>query len=219
MESRREPRDLNVDTPWRDLPELRCPVRAVPAGREEISAALPRRHRARTVAVAGRYMHGPLWIGVRPCRGGAAMKITIRQRRHPDGRTAWQADISVTPKGEDRPDRFRMTAPLKISKSGAERWAGEQARRIAAEGMSCREVTGAVAVPIRYQRPAAVSRVDGALRGCRRSGAYVSGRMSMSAAVYRNQRKSRSVLGSVTTSGTRAGTRARARGKVATWPT
>ena len=63
------------------------------------------------------------------------MKVTVRQRRHPDGRTSWQADISVAPKGEDRPERFRFSAPSSVtSRSGAERWAGELARKIAADG-------------------------------------------------------------------------------------
>lgn len=62
------------------------------------------------------------------------MKVTVRQRRYSD-RVVWTADIHVVPAGERAPDRFRLTAPDGVtSRSGAERWAGEQARRIAAEG-------------------------------------------------------------------------------------
>lgn len=43
--------------------------------------------------------------------------------------------MRVTPKGEEAPDRFRLSAPpIVTSKSGAERWAGEQARLIATNG-------------------------------------------------------------------------------------
>lgn len=63
------------------------------------------------------------------------MKITVRQRQYPDGRKVWTADIHVQPAGERAPERFRITAPAQVtSKSGAERWANDQARRIAAEG-------------------------------------------------------------------------------------
>jgi len=62
------------------------------------------------------------------------MKVKVRQRKD-NGRVTWTADIHVTPKGEEAPDRFRLSAPLIVtSKSGAERWAGEQARLIAANG-------------------------------------------------------------------------------------
>ncbi len=62
------------------------------------------------------------------------MKVKVRQRKD-NGRVAWTADIHVTPKGEEAPDRFRLSAPSSVtSKSGAERWAGEQARLIAANG-------------------------------------------------------------------------------------
>lgn len=62
------------------------------------------------------------------------MKITVRQREE-GGRVTWQADIHVAPKGEEAPDRFRLAAPASVtSKSGALRWANEQARKIAAEG-------------------------------------------------------------------------------------
>lgn len=62
------------------------------------------------------------------------MRVTIRERK--DGeRTVFQADIHVIPKGEDARDRFRLTAPPVVtSRSGAERWAMEEARRIAANG-------------------------------------------------------------------------------------
>jgi integrase len=62
------------------------------------------------------------------------MKVKVRQRKD-NGRVTWTADIHVTPKGEEAPDRFRLSAPPSVtSKSGAERWAGEQARLIAANG-------------------------------------------------------------------------------------
>jgi integrase len=63
------------------------------------------------------------------------MIVTVRQRRHKSGTTSWQADFAVVPKGEAAADRFRLTAPAGVtSKSGAIRWANEQACRIAAEG-------------------------------------------------------------------------------------
>jgi hypothetical protein len=62
------------------------------------------------------------------------MKVKVRQRKD-QGRVTWTADIHVTPKGEEAPDRFRLSAPpIVISKSSAERWAGEQARLIATNG-------------------------------------------------------------------------------------
>jgi len=58
------------------------------------------------------------------------MKVTVRQRGN-----RWQADIHVAPAGERTPERFRITAPPGVtSLSGAQRWAMETARRIAAEG-------------------------------------------------------------------------------------
>lgn len=62
------------------------------------------------------------------------MKVKVRQRKD-NGRVTWTTDIHVTPKGEEAPERFRLSAPPSVtSKSGAERWAGEQARLIAANG-------------------------------------------------------------------------------------
>jgi integrase len=62
------------------------------------------------------------------------VKVKVRQRK--DGETVmWQADIHVTAKGCEAPERFRLNAPPTVtSKSGCERWAMEQARKIAAEG-------------------------------------------------------------------------------------
>lgn len=62
------------------------------------------------------------------------MKVKTRLRK--DGASvSWQADIHVTPKGGEAPERFRLTAPDGVtSRSGCERWAMEQARKIAAEG-------------------------------------------------------------------------------------
>lgn len=63
------------------------------------------------------------------------MRVKIRPRRYPDGRTVWTADIHVAPAGSSDTERFRVTAPPSVTtRSGAERWAGEQARKIAAEG-------------------------------------------------------------------------------------
>lgn len=62
------------------------------------------------------------------------MKVTVRQRKYRD-RVAWSADIHVVPAGEQATERFRIAAPSTMtSRSGAERWAMEQARRIAAHG-------------------------------------------------------------------------------------
>lgn len=63
------------------------------------------------------------------------MRVTVRPRTYPDGRVVWTADVHVQPAGEARVDRFRVTAPPAVtSKSGADRWAMDLARRIAAEG-------------------------------------------------------------------------------------
>lgn len=63
------------------------------------------------------------------------MKVKIRQRKDPGKATVWTADIHVVPKGEALPERFRLTAPDGVtSRSGAERWAMETARKIGAEG-------------------------------------------------------------------------------------
>ena len=63
------------------------------------------------------------------------MKVTIRQRSYADGRRVWSCDIHVAPAGSAEVERFRLTAPDGVtSKSGAERWAMDTARRIAADG-------------------------------------------------------------------------------------
>lgn len=63
------------------------------------------------------------------------MRVTTRQRHYPDGRAVWTADIHVAPAGSQEPERFRVTAPPTVAtRSGAERWAMDQARQIAAEG-------------------------------------------------------------------------------------
>ncbi len=63
------------------------------------------------------------------------MKVKIRQRKDPGKPAVWTADIHVVPKGEDQPERFRLTAPDGItSRSGAMRWAMDLGRKIAAEG-------------------------------------------------------------------------------------
>jgi integrase len=47
----------------------------------------------------------------------------------------WTADIHVAPKGQDQPERFRLTAPEGVtSRSGATRWAMDMGRKIAVEG-------------------------------------------------------------------------------------
>lgn len=63
------------------------------------------------------------------------MRVKVRSRKYKDGRTVWTADIHVAPAGEKAPERFRLVAPPQVtSKTGAERWAMDQAKRIAAEG-------------------------------------------------------------------------------------
>lgn len=63
------------------------------------------------------------------------MRVRVRQRRFPDGRAVWTADLHVQPAGEPDAERFRITAPPTVTtKSGAERWAMERAKRIAVEG-------------------------------------------------------------------------------------
>lgn len=63
------------------------------------------------------------------------MKVTTRQRSYSDGRTVWTADIHVAPAGSREVERFRLVAPDQVTtRSGAERWAMGEARRIAAEG-------------------------------------------------------------------------------------
>jgi integrase len=63
------------------------------------------------------------------------VKVNIRQRKDPGKPAVWTADIHVVPKGEDQPERFRLTAPDGVtSRSGATRWAMDMGRKIAAEG-------------------------------------------------------------------------------------
>jgi hypothetical protein len=63
------------------------------------------------------------------------VKVKIRQRKDPGKPSVWTADIHVVPKGEDQPERFRLTAPDGVtSRSGAMRWAMDMGRKIAAEG-------------------------------------------------------------------------------------
>ena len=53
----------------------------------------------------------------------------------------WLADIHVVPRGAELPERFRLIVPPGVtSRSGAERWAMETARKIAAEGRPHRTV-------------------------------------------------------------------------------
>lgn len=67
------------------------------------------------------------------------MKVKIRQRTYPDGQRVWSCDIHVAPAGSAEVERFRLAAPDGVtSKSGAERWAMEMARKIAAEGRPAR---------------------------------------------------------------------------------
>lgn len=63
------------------------------------------------------------------------MKVTVRQRADAGKKPVWTADIHVAPKGAEAPERFRLSAPAGVtSRSGAQRWAMGEARRIAAEG-------------------------------------------------------------------------------------
>lgn len=63
------------------------------------------------------------------------MRVKVRSRKYKDGRTVWTADIHVAPAGEKATERFRLVAPPQVtSRTGAERWAMDQAKRIAAEG-------------------------------------------------------------------------------------
>jgi len=63
------------------------------------------------------------------------MRVKVRQRTYADGRVVWTCDVHVVPAGEKASERFRLVAPPQVtSKTGAERWAMEQARQIAAEG-------------------------------------------------------------------------------------
>lgn len=89
------------------------------------------------------------------------MKVTVRQRKYRD-RVAWSADIHVVPAGEQATERFRIAAPSTVtSRSGAERWAMEQARRIAAHG---RPVNNPVTVTICGTRHATGAALGGAAR-------------------------------------------------------
>ncbi len=69
------------------------------------------------------------------------MRIKIRQRKDAGKTAVWLADIHVVPRGAELPERFRMIVPPGVtSRSGAERWAMETARKIAAEGRPHRTV-------------------------------------------------------------------------------
>lgn len=64
------------------------------------------------------------------------MKVRTRQRSYSDGRTVWTADIHVVPAGKSEVERFRLVAPDQVTtKSGADRWAMGEARKIAAHGL------------------------------------------------------------------------------------
>ena len=70
-----------------------------------------------------------------PRARGGDVRVRVRQRRFPDGRAVWTADLHVQPAGEPDAERFRITAPPTVTtRSGAERWAMERAKRIAVEG-------------------------------------------------------------------------------------
>lgn len=60
--------------------------------------------------------------------------MKVRERK--DGeRTVWQIDIHCTPAGEQKPARFRLTAPeIVTSRSGAERWGKVQWATILRDG-------------------------------------------------------------------------------------
>lgn len=63
------------------------------------------------------------------------MRISIRERHYPDGRSVWQADIHVQPAGEDLVDRFRLAPPADlITEAAVSKWAWQQARSIAVKG-------------------------------------------------------------------------------------
>ncbi len=69
------------------------------------------------------------------------MKVKVRLRQDAGKEPVWTADIHVIPKGGELPERFKIIAPDGVtSKTGAERWAMEQARKIAAEGRPPRSV-------------------------------------------------------------------------------
>jgi len=62
------------------------------------------------------------------------MRVKVRQRTYADGRVVWTCDVHVVPAGEKASERFRLVAPPQVtSKTGAERWAMEHARQIAAD--------------------------------------------------------------------------------------
>lgn len=62
------------------------------------------------------------------------MSITVRERKS-GTKVRWQADIHAIPRGEAIQDRFRLLAPASVtSRSGAQRWAEEQRRRIENQG-------------------------------------------------------------------------------------
>lgn len=63
------------------------------------------------------------------------MRISIRERHYPDGRSVWQTDIHVQPAGEDLVDRFRLAPPADLNTEAAvTKWAWQQARSIAVNG-------------------------------------------------------------------------------------
>jgi integrase len=62
------------------------------------------------------------------------VSITVRERKS-GTKVRWQADIHAVPRGEAVQDRFRILAPASVtSRSGAQRWAEEQRRRIENQG-------------------------------------------------------------------------------------
>lgn len=75
------------------------------------------------------------------------MKVSVRERSYPDGRTVWTADIHVLPAGEELPDRFRLKAPADLKTEAAvTRWAWEQARVIVSKGRPAQTRKGKAAI-------------------------------------------------------------------------
>lgn len=63
------------------------------------------------------------------------MRVRVRQRPDGKGGAVWLADVHVEPAGCSEVERFRITAPSSVTtRSGAERWAMDQAKRIATVG-------------------------------------------------------------------------------------
>lgn len=63
------------------------------------------------------------------------MKVRVRPRQYPDGRSVWTCDVHVVPAGGEATERYRLVAPDQVTtRAGAERWAMAQAARIAADG-------------------------------------------------------------------------------------